>query len=178
MKSFIISIALIIINVYVNWFVLFHLTWHPLLDTSVMRVTTFRIVIAACQVSGSLLCLLIVDFVERKVNSSVQMNGICLLVQFSIFQYILLTSIFGITLAQIIYIVFEMNSRDETTIPILFIALTAFCLHFGVYPLTFVLLPEIIPEKVRKGRFFKQEFIMVYFCCCRFEYMELLLYRA
>ncbi|XP_031623380.1 sugar transporter ERD6-like 4 [Contarinia nasturtii] len=127
-KSFIISIALIMLNVYVNWFVQFHLTWHPLLDTKILGVGTFRIVIAACQLSGSLLCLLLVDFIERKL--------------------LLLVSIFGITLSHIIYVIF-VNSRDQTTLPILFVAIAAFSLHFGVYPLTFVLIPEIIQEKIR-----------------------------
>lgn len=31
------------------------------------------------------------------------------------------------------------------------IAMGAFSLHFGVYPLTFVLVPEIIPEKVSQN---------------------------
>lgn len=55
----------------------------------------------------------------------------------------------GITISQIIYAIFDAHFRDETSLPILFIAIAAFSLHFGVYPLTFVLIPEIIPEKIR-----------------------------
>lgn len=68
LKSFIISVTLIMLNVYVNWFVTFHLTTSQFLDTSLLSVDDFRIVIAVCQVAGSLLCLTIVDFIERKVN--------------------------------------------------------------------------------------------------------------
>lgn len=56
------------LNVYVNWFVTFHLTKSQFLDTHLLSVDDFRMVIAVCQVAGSLLCLTIVDFIERKVN--------------------------------------------------------------------------------------------------------------
>lgn len=46
-----------------------------------------------------------------------------------------------------------MLSVTSTWIEAVFIALAAFCLHFGVYPLTFVLIPEIIPEKVSTSQF-------------------------
>lgn len=59
-----------------------------------------------------------------------------------------MTSIVIITAAQILFIIYESYLKDETYVPILISALTAFSLHFGVYPLTFVLIPEIIPEKV------------------------------
>lgn len=41
-----------------------------------------------------------------------------------------------------------MNSRNQTSLPLLFIAIAAFSLHFGVYPLSFILIPEIMPENV------------------------------
>ncbi|XP_055300162.1 uncharacterized protein LOC129567369 [Sitodiplosis mosellana] len=129
LKSLIISVALIILNVYVNWFVMHHLTKHQLLDRALLSISDFRIVIGVCQVAGSLLCLTIVDFVERK--------------------YILLASLVGITVSQVIYAIYDAYFTDKTSLPILFIAIAAFSLHFGVYPLTFVLIPEIIPERIR-----------------------------
>lgn len=68
-KSLVISLALVILNVYINWFITFELTKHELLDTNIISVPIFRIVIGICQISGSLLCLALVDFIERKVYS-------------------------------------------------------------------------------------------------------------
>lgn len=59
----------------------------------------------------------------------------------------------GIMIAQVIYGFFLLNG-NETLLPILFIAIAAFSLHFGVYPLTFIIIPEIIPEKVFIFTFF------------------------
>lgn len=68
-KSLVISFALVILNVYINWFITFELTKHELLDTNIISVPIFRIVIGICQILGSLLCLALVDFIERKVYS-------------------------------------------------------------------------------------------------------------
>lgn len=77
------------------------------------------------------------------------MNKRNLICKLNHFQYILLASVLGITISQIIYAIYDAHFRDETSLPILFIAIAAFSLHFGVYPLTFVLIPEIIPEQIR-----------------------------
>lgn len=115
------------IHVYVNSFLTAQLSTHSLLDESLMSVDKFRIVIAICQLSGSMLCLTVVDFIERK--------------------YILLASVTGIMIAQTIYGYFLFH-QNETVLPILFIAIAAFSQYFGAYPLTFIIIPEIIPEKV------------------------------
>lgn len=75
-KSLIISIAIIAINVFVNWFLILQLSTDDLLDGSLMSIDVFRIVVTLCQISGSILCLTIVDFIERKVR---KINSIILL---------------------------------------------------------------------------------------------------
>lgn len=54
----------------------------------------------------------------------------------------------GIIISQIIYGTCDEYFRDQTYFPFLYIAIAAFSLHFGVFPLTFCVIPEIIPEKV------------------------------
>lgn len=149
MKSLVISLALIIINVYVNWFISFELTKHQLLDTNIISVQMFRVVIALCQISGSLLCLALVDFIERKVNkNNLRLKDSWKFNKISILQYLLLVSISSITVVLIIFEVFGINSGNGSWLPILLIAIAAFSLHCGVFPLTFILVPEIVPERV------------------------------
>lgn len=69
-KSIMISVALVVINAYVNWFILLQLTKHEKLNTNLISIESFRIVIALCQVAGSVLCLIMVDFIGRKVHKS------------------------------------------------------------------------------------------------------------
>lgn len=54
----------------------------------------------------------------------------------------------GITVAQILFGLIKLSVINGDNIAIATIATGAFSLHFGIYPLTFVLIPEIIPEKV------------------------------
>lgn len=67
-KSLIISVFLIILNVSVNWHVVFSLTRHPSIDPNQLDLGVYRLIIALCQVVGSIICILIVDLVERKVG--------------------------------------------------------------------------------------------------------------
>lgn len=66
--SLLIGVFLILLNVYVNWHVVFNLTKHPLIDAAQLNVGVFRLIIALCQVVGSVVCLMVVDRVERKVR--------------------------------------------------------------------------------------------------------------
>lgn len=50
-----------------------NLTWHPLLDVDELSVRGFRIIIAICQLAGSLICLAVVDLVERRVSIEVDL---------------------------------------------------------------------------------------------------------
>lgn len=47
---------------------MFNLVNCRLLDADQINVQIFRISIAICQLAGSVLCLTIVDYVERKVS--------------------------------------------------------------------------------------------------------------
>lgn len=62
---------LIVLNVTINGFIKINVTNHELLDGN-LNMQTFQIIIAICQLAGSVLCLILVDFVERKV--SIQLN--------------------------------------------------------------------------------------------------------
>lgn len=60
----------------------------------------------------------------------------------------LLVSTTGIIVSQILYGLLELNVISGKNTTVLIVAVAAFSLHFGVYPLMFVLIPEIIPQKV------------------------------
>lgn len=166
--SLVISLTLIVLNVYVYWFILHELTRHQLLDTDKISLPVFRIIVGVCQTAGSLLCLTLVDFIERKVNSF----WIILLafyyshknVKYHLYtiifyncwyrsQFLLVASIAGITATEVIYEILGTGNETHSWISIVLIAMAAFCLHFGVFPLTFILLPEIIPEHVWSNDF-------------------------
>lgn len=85
-KALIISLLLIILNVLINGFVTLNLINNQVLDMNQSNVQTFRIIIAICQLAGSVLCLMIIDFVERKVSKKItdwyfSINEYCLLIR-------------------------------------------------------------------------------------------------
>lgn len=53
---------------------MFNLVNCRLLDADQINVQIFRISIAICQLAGSVLCLTIVDYVERKVSMETMCN--------------------------------------------------------------------------------------------------------
>lgn len=57
----------------------------------------------------------------------------------------------GIITSQILYGLIKLSviNGDHTTNVAIAFAIATFSLHVGIYPLTFVLVPEIIPEKVK-----------------------------
>lgn len=63
-------------------------------------------------------------------------------------QYLLVASLAGVTITQIMFVVFGVTAETNSSLPIILIAIAAFSLHCGVFPLTFVIVPEIVPEKV------------------------------
>lgn len=67
LKTCIISLILLLLNVIFNWFLVFSLTYYQPLESSQLNVEAFRIIIATFQIIGSLFCLIVVDFIERKV---------------------------------------------------------------------------------------------------------------
>lgn len=68
MKSLSISLLLTIMSVSVNGFLMSKLINCRLSDADEIDVQIFRIVIVVCQLTGSVFCMIIVDFVERKVS--------------------------------------------------------------------------------------------------------------
>lgn len=60
----------------------------------------------------------------------------------------LLASATGIIVSQIMYGLFELKVMNADNAAVVIVAIAAFSLHFGVHPLIFVLVPEIIPQKV------------------------------
>lgn len=70
MKSLTISLLLTILNVVVNGFLILNLTNCRLLNADQINVQVFQIIIVICQLAGSVFCLTIVDFVERKVSNT------------------------------------------------------------------------------------------------------------
>lgn len=63
-------------------------------------------------------------------------------------QCLLVTSLAGIMTSHLIQGYFDWSDRNSPSMDAILIAMVAFYLHLGVYPITFVLIPEIIPEKV------------------------------
>lgn len=68
MKSLIIGLLLTILNVLVNGFVMLNLTNERLPDTDETYAQMYRIEIVFFQLAGSVLCLVAVDSIERKVS--------------------------------------------------------------------------------------------------------------
>lgn len=67
-KALVICVLIIMLNVYVNSHVVLSLTRPSFIDPNQQNLGVFRLFIASSQVIGSILCLIIVDSVERKVR--------------------------------------------------------------------------------------------------------------
>lgn len=74
LKSSAISLILLALNVSVNWFVVYNLATHHLLNVNYLNVRAYRIIIATCQLIGSILCCTIIDFFERIVSPQVNLQ--------------------------------------------------------------------------------------------------------